>query len=711
MVFELSKDSNYASDDLVRLSNCALSLINVEPYIQSIHDITPAFVYDLAVVLFGNDILPCCDCIETGCVENFKAIVCKLSEEIGEDLDHIGPEDLMSGEPRALSDFLVLLAAFIAYCYESELLNLRNSTIESSLECCDHLTADSKLTPKTKGFSDFQLSTSPELPRHSVTCAPVFSTSFHQPDRSMEQSTPVKRTPASFLTRNPYPPIDHVSSLPQKSNLFTFQPDNVKASYPVASCLPNFLDVHTDASPPATPNAMNGYLEIIHSNLSDADVVPSLQNSLNMQQFVPSSPVGEEFKKLENSDSPIKRLSNKEFSGSRNSVISVESIALNDHQLSISSHEDKVHSNNINDRSFSSSVELIHKSISDRHESSSSGRGHSLTVTQTAPFQSNTSAHSSLLELHTFPDSPKTTQHNHHSNVSQKSLNNNKLTYNESINDSYDSIGTNSILAWNADNNITVNKRMNKTDQSHDRLLDDDSTSLLASSLSSDTDQVSNRIVVVSNHCPITSNDIFTEMNDFADMLEKRLNYLKSVYVRAHSEAEALTDLVQLITSKSLHIIKPLINNNSQLNDNNNNKNNTHTLNNNNSFNNRPENHLHLESLIIKAIDRIDQLLEKYTTPCPQIIIPNVPNSGMLNSPISVHPKSKTVNHKLTKKANFHPKTDYHSSKFNSLHDDHFSNVELKKLLNLKHECTGAPIAHVELPIAQTFGPRREGEA
>ncbi|CAH8539959.1 unnamed protein product [Schistosoma turkestanicum] len=372
-------------------------------------------------------------------------------------------------------------------------------------------------------------------------------------------------------------------------------------------------------------------------------------------------------------------------------VNSIESVALNDHQLSISSHEDKLHSNNINDdRSFSSSVELIHKSISDKHESSSSGRGHSLTVTQTAPFQSNTSAPSSLLELHTFPDSPKTQhsignyplQHNHHSNLSQKSLNNNNFTCHEKLNDSYDSIGTNSILAWNADNNITVNKRMNKTDQLHDHSLDEDSTSLLASSLSSDTDRFPNRIVVVSNHCPITSNDIFTEMNDFADMLEKRLNYLKSVYVRAHSEAEALTDLVQLITSKSLHIIKPL-NNNSQLNDNNDN---TYTLKNNNSFNNRPENHLHLESLIIKAIDRIDQLLEKYTTPCPQIIMTNIPNSGMLNSQISVHPKSQTVNHILTKKANFHPKTYYHPSKFNSLHDDHFSDIELKKLLNLKHE-------------------------
>ncbi|VDO92312.1 unnamed protein product [Schistosoma curassoni] len=91
----------------------------------------------------------------------------------------------------------------------------------------------------------------------------MFSTSFHQSDRSIDQSTPVKRTPASFQTRNPYPPVDNVNSLLQKSNLFAVQSDNVKPSYPVASCLSNFLEVHTDTSPPATPNAMNGYLEIV----------------------------------------------------------------------------------------------------------------------------------------------------------------------------------------------------------------------------------------------------------------------------------------------------------------------------------------------------------------------------------------------------------------------------------------------------------------
>lgn len=106
------------------------------------------------------------------------------------------------------------------------------------------------------------MSTSPELPRHSVNCAPMFSTSFHQSDRFVEQSTPMKRTPASLQTRNPYPSGDNVNSLMQKSNLPAIHSDYVKLSYPVTSCLPSFLEVHTDASPPATPNAMNAYLEI-----------------------------------------------------------------------------------------------------------------------------------------------------------------------------------------------------------------------------------------------------------------------------------------------------------------------------------------------------------------------------------------------------------------------------------------------------------------
>lgn len=89
---------------------------------------------------------------ETECVENFEAIVFKLSEEIGVDLDHIVPEDLMVGEPRALSDFLVLLTAFIAYCHESNFLELQISANESSSECSGRLITNSKVNSKTKDF-------------------------------------------------------------------------------------------------------------------------------------------------------------------------------------------------------------------------------------------------------------------------------------------------------------------------------------------------------------------------------------------------------------------------------------------------------------------------------------------------------------------------------------------------------------------------------
>ncbi|CAH8640947.1 unnamed protein product [Schistosoma rodhaini] len=678
MTFKWLEDSKCGSEELTRIANNALSLINVEPYIRNIHEITPAFVFDLAVVLFGSDILPRRGRTETECIENFEAIVLKLSEEIGVDLDHIVPEDLMVGEPRALSDFLVLLAAFIAYCRESNLLELRISTCESSFECSGGLISNSKLTSKTKEFLECQLSTSPELPRHSMTCAPMFSTSFHQSGQSIDQSTPVKRTPASFQTRNPYVPLDNVNSLLQKSNLFAVQSDNVKPSYPVASCLSNFLEVHTDTSPPATPNAMNGYLEIVPSNFSDADVLPSLENSLNMQQCMPSSPI-DEFKKLKYSGSHLTRSPNKEVYGSRNSVISAESTVLND-QSSISSHmrssfhEHKVHlstsSNNINNRSVSSSAELIHKSISDKHDSSSSGRGRSLTVTQTVPFQSNTSPPSSLLELNTFPDSHNTTQNypieHNNSHFSRKSLN--KLVSNEKTNNSYDSIHTSSILAWNAEN-IEYNKKMNKNELRDGSL--DELTSLLSTSLVSDTDKVSNE---VSGHCPTTS-DIVAEINEFSCVLEKRLNYLRSVYFRAHSEAEALAGLVQLVTSKSLNIIEPM--NNSQLNDNNNN-----SILKNNPLNVH-ENHLHLESLLVKAIDRIDQLLEKYITPCSEVI-KNSCNSCM-DSATYFHPKSKKVDNFSTSKTCFHSKNSI-SSKFNCLYDDSFSDVQLRKLLDLKHE-------------------------
>ncbi|VDP85389.1 unnamed protein product [Schistosoma mattheei] len=134
-----------------------------------------------------------------------------------------------------------------------------------------------------------------------------------------------------------------------------------------------------------------------------------------------------------------------------------------------------------------------------------------------------------------------------------------------------------------------------------------------------------------------------------------------------------MAGLVQLVTSKSLNIIEPM--NNSQVNDNNNN-----SILKNNPLNVH-ENHLHLESLLVKAIDRIDQLLEKYITPCSEVI--QNKHSNCMNSAICLHPKSEKVDNFPTNQTYFHSKN---SSKFSSLYDDSYSDVELKKLLDLKHE-------------------------
>ncbi|KAH8874275.1 cement precursor protein 3B variant 1 [Schistosoma japonicum] len=689
MTFVDANVCDNGSENLIELANNALSLINIEPYIYSVQEITPNFVFDLAVVLFGSDILPYPDCIGPDYVENFESILRKLSQEIGEDLDHITAEELIAGEPRALSDFLVILTAFIAYCHETSRLQLIPTSDSCSPVCSSNLPVDSKLSSENKEFMEFQLSTSPELPRHSVNCAPMFSTSFHQSDRFVEQSTPMKRTPASLQTRNPYPSGDNVNSLMQKSNLPAIHSDYVKLSYPVTSCLPSFLEVHTDASPPATPNAMNAYLEIAHSSSSDAIVAHSLENSANMQQFAPSSLV-DGSRKLKNSGSPSVHLSNKELFNGVNSVVSVDPSPLNG-QSSVSSsrikpstHEHKVRlstpSPNINNMSASSSTELIHKSVSDKHESSSSGRGRSLTVTQTIPCHSNTSAPSSLLELHTFPDSRSATHdianysiEYSNSCISRKSLKN--QISNKKISNSCDSVGTSSILAWDEDN-FKDNAKMDEN-KVHDGSLDE-LTSLLSASLSSDaTDKTSSKVPV---NVPTT--DILSETNNFACALEKRLNYLRSVYIRAHSEAEALADLVQLITSSSQNIIEPM--NTSQVNDYN------KSVLKNDSFNNVCGKHSHLESLLVKTIDRIDQLLEKCITPLSKII-PSASNS-CLDSARCLHPKSKAI---PTNKRCSYSKYSELSKLNSSVCEDNFSDLELKKLMELKHEYVQC---HVYIP-------------
>ncbi|VDQ17239.1 unnamed protein product [Trichobilharzia regenti] len=198
-------------------------------------------------------------------------------------------------------------------------------------------------------------------------------------------------------------------------------------------------------------------------------------------------------------------------------------------------------------------------SVSDKHDSTSSGRGYSLTGTQTVPCQSSNiaSIRSSLLELHTYPDSPNTCavvidSPNHHSRK-DNIMNESNST---SCGSSCDSIGTSSILAWDDDRDEDHERRRprhhhhhhhskkRKGDKRHQqqRQLDgslDELTSILSASLSMDDDDGANaaddKIPATSRLSsdgrnggwPPTTSELIKETNVFAHALEKRLEYLK----------------------------------------------------------------------------------------------------------------------------------------------------------------------------------------
>ncbi|CAH8587827.1 unnamed protein product [Heterobilharzia americana] len=181
-----------------------------------------------------------------------------------------------------------------------------------------------------------------------------------------------------------------------------------------------------------------------------------------------------------------------------------------------------------------------------------------------------------------------------------------------------------------------------------------------------------------------TTSEILAETNNFAHVLEKRLQYLRSVYIRAHSEAEALANLAQLITSGSLSIIPPMNDDQIDCNicHNNKEKNNSSILKSNSS--DVYEKHSYLESLLVKAIDRIDLLLKSNIHAKSILDTSNHQiHSVDYHDPKSMSPSTA----KIAKTGKYSPSKDIHSFQCNLHQDDKLPlDLELEKLMNLKHE-------------------------
>ncbi|CAH8585631.1 unnamed protein product [Dicrocoelium dendriticum] len=508
-------DSVCTDDKILSIANYALKLIGKPPELTDVYDISVSFILHLSVELFGLDLLPYPDGISySDNCKNVAAVVNRLASEIGVDLDHILPQHVARGQRRATSDLLELLTAYIAYCVDDSFLVPDSGTPEIRLPLRD----DEAIC--TEQLTGFHLSTSPELPRCTDGFCPPAA-------RLQNDIRPVLLTDGIGHTvpHHDTNAVDHsavYTDKPRQESLDmwpTFALSHDKKALPYASRAtsdndhphlinyrhPSFLATRLDGSPPTTPKTVDDMMEIINHS-------PPRQ-------------------------SPVSLKSSPKYALSTGATACPDIISDGDHHLiEVDASADKVSS--LNNRRFGRSRKA---------SSSSSGRGHSPTQTLTAPGASATSAAPSLSEsLADAPErfSPISATPGIRTNSDatphrRKHKQLHKLTY-RSRNISHDSRGS-------ATTDSNLDEAPNNSTTSVKEVLDD-LVSLLASSFHSH-----NRSAKDGNVSFIRSSasKLFARSKTYTKALQRRLDYLRSIFSRAHAEAVAVSTLVQALGLKN----------------------------------------------------------------------------------------------------------------------------------------------------------------
>ncbi|KAF6776528.1 hypothetical protein AHF37_04097 [Paragonimus kellicotti] len=140
--------------------------------------------------------------------ENLAAVLCKLSSEIGVELDHIEPREVLKGDRRSVANLLELITAFIAHCVDENLLDFADVDYAS--------TNSPKFAEGCAGLGDVNLTshlcTSPELPRCvGRSCVPS-SPLQHSHDSPPSAAPSLKSSPVSSKPLLDEPQVDKLDT-------------------------------------------------------------------------------------------------------------------------------------------------------------------------------------------------------------------------------------------------------------------------------------------------------------------------------------------------------------------------------------------------------------------------------------------------------------------------------------------------------------------
>ncbi|KAF8567095.1 hypothetical protein P879_03506, partial [Paragonimus westermani] len=457
-----------------------------------------------------------------------------LSSEIGVELDHIEPREVLKGNRRSVANLLELITAFIAHCVDENLLDFAGVD--------DAPTNSPKFAEGCGGLGDVNLtshlSTSPELPR----CVGRSFMPSSPLQHSLQNNTSVKMTlDSGLLQTNSNDDTTAPSGVMNRDLVdnwprFVIRQDAMNTPRqecrPSANALPqlplhrhlSIASMQAGISPPTTPKTVDDFVEIVRHD-SPPSAAPSLKSSpISSKPHCDEPQVGKpDTPALVTGFTDPKQCTTttsnhvREFIDDRhaNPTLSAEGSCIATAPQLTPLHDHR------------------HRKVS----SSSSGRGHSPTHTLTAPgATSATSVPPSLSESPRDPDQRSLNEHvlkcTPKSDISMRPRR--KLTHSRRRHTGRQSMSrgtrsstaTDSILAWTVDEGASDKK---------------ETIADLSSSLYSGLDHSS-----VTLPCPSAS-VLVTRTESFTKALQQRLDYLRTIFCRAHDEAEAVSRLVQAL--------------------------------------------------------------------------------------------------------------------------------------------------------------------
>ncbi|VDP81081.1 unnamed protein product [Echinostoma caproni] len=510
--------------------------------------------------------------------ENIAAVLSKLSQEIDLQLDHICPADVISGDRRAVSNMLELLTAFILHCVHEDLLDFDRTGF--SLQSYHRTSAvNFSGSDAIDSFRHAHLSVSPELPRASLTRRCSYPTTpaqdpVHHKDGFSESRKPLQvlihdtesvgrnsDTYDQVIPTSKYSPstMDHPGT---SAGMSSSEEQRGRSSLAAPRLTPMqrlhpYFSLPSGGSPPATPKGADEMVEIIR-HPSPSTVAPSLRCSVantSGHSTIDSVDVwDDESSALPRNTANMPPVISLPHQSSEVVIQSPASI------LSGSDSDPESDSSNLKETA------VLRSRLCRKTSSSSSGRGHSPTQTLTAPGASVTSTPPSLSESpplipsssdpfrtekrsmapqdaacqtteDAFSGSPQPC-------VSQKHSSKHTRDTHTNVRGSQSSMATtNSILAWSADHHSRLKSKLFREHESS-------TVSVLSSSLIS---KPSTRGCVGPSP---SASVLFARTEGFSRALKRRLDYLRTIFCRAHDEAEAVGQLVQLIGSQQTETLE-----------------------------------------------------------------------------------------------------------------------------------------------------------